>query len=356
MAVALYVTSTETYSGKTAVCVGIAQRMRHDGLKVGYFKPLSFSARREEQGPVDEDSRVIKRLLGLKEPLSVLCPVMITPTVLDQIVRGQKIDLADQIKAAYEKIAADKDVVIIEGANNMATGCLIDMSGIEVVEQFKAKCIVVVRYRADLVIDHLLIAKRVVGDPVIGSVINTIPQGRMQWVEEAVKPFCEKRGIRIFGALPQDRLLMATTVKEIAEAVNGDIICAANRSDTLVENLMVGAMTVESALDYFRRKANKAVITGGDRTDLISAALETSTACLILTGNLHPGAQILARAEEQGVPLIMSRHDTMTTVERVESTFGKVRFHDEKKMLRFESMMDERFDYAGLYTALDLKV
>jgi dethiobiotin synthetase len=74
MATALYITSTETYSGKTALAVGIAQRMRHDGLRVGYFKPLSFSAAREEQGPVDEDSRVIKRLLGLKEATSRISP------------------------------------------------------------------------------------------------------------------------------------------------------------------------------------------------------------------------------------------------------------------------------------------
>jgi uncharacterized protein len=355
MAIALYVTSTETYAGKTALTVGIAQRMRRDGLRVGYFKPLSFSATREEKGPVDEDSRVIKRLLGLKEPLDLLCPVMITPSVLDRIVRGETPKFSDRITSAYEQIATDKDVVIIEGANNMASGCLIDMSGIEIVEAFQAKAIVVVRYRADLVLDHLLIAKRVIGDPVIGSVINTIPHGRLEWVQSAVKPFCEKRNIKIFAALPEDRLLMATTVEEIADAINGEILCAVDHTDALVESLMVGAMSAESALQYFHRKHNKAVITGGDRTDLLFAALETSTSCLILSGNLNPGPQVLAQAEEQGVPVIISRLDTMTTVERVERCFGKVRFHDEKKMLRFDSMLDERFDYASLYAELGIK-
>lgn len=356
MAIALYVTSTETYAGKTALCVGIAQRMRRDGLRVGYFKPLSFSATQEEHGPVDEDTRVIKRLLGLKESLDELCPVMITPSKLERIIRGEQPDLADQIKSAYEKVAKDKDVVIIEGANNMATGCLINMSGIEIVAAFKAKCIVVVRYRADLVIDHLLIARRVVGDAVVASVINTIPQGRLDWVEKHVKPFCEKRGIKIFATLPEDRLLMATTVEEIAESLGGEVLCAQDHTDALVESVMVGAMTADTALKYFHRKHNKVVITGGDRTDLLLAALETSTACLVVSGNIHPGAVILGAAEEQGVPVIMSRYDTMTTVERVERCFGKVRFHDEKKMLRFDSMLDERFDYAALYAELGLKV
>lgn len=354
MAIALYVTSTETYSGKTALAVGIAERMRRDGFTIGYFKPLSFTATREDHGPVDEDTRVIKRLLGLKEPLEQMCPVMITPTIMDQIVRGKAPDFKDRIMTSYDKIAAGKDVVIIEGANNMATGCLIDMSGIEITAAFNAKSVVVVRYRADLIIDHLLIAKRVVGDAVVGSVINTVPHGRVQWVEEAVRPFCEQRGINIFAVLPEDRLLMATTVAEIVQALHGEVLCAEERTDALVENIMVGGMGAEAALDHFRRKANKAVIAGGDRTDLLAAALETSTACLILSGGINPGANILARAEEQGVPVILSRHDTMTTIEMVGRSMGKVRFHDPKKMLRFDSMLEERFNYAGLYAALGM--
>jgi uncharacterized protein len=355
MAIALYITSTETYSGKTALCVGLAHRMSRDGLKVGYIKPLSFSARRDEKGVVDEDSRVIKRLLGLKEPLDVLCPVLITPSLLDRIIVGEKLDLIDRIMSAYKTVAADKDVVIVEGANNMATGCLIDMSGIELTAAFKAKSIVVVRYRYDLVIDHLLIAKRVVGDAVVGSVINTVPRGRMEWVEKLIKPFCEKRGIRVFGILPEDRLLMAITVQEIADSIGGEVLCAKNRMDNLVENVLVGAMGVESAFQYLRRKPNNVLVTGSDRGDLMLAALETSTACLVLSGQSHPDAQVVSRAEDQGVPIILSHTDTMTAVERVERCFGKVRFHDPKKMLRFDEMLEERFDFAGLYAALGIK-
>jgi len=303
---------------------------------------------------MDEDTRVIKRLLGLKEPLGILCPVLLTQSLIDRILRGEAFGVADRIQDAYHKVAVDKDVVVLEGANNLAAGCIVDMCGIEIINAFQAKSVVVVRYRADLVVDHLLIAKRVVGEPVIGAVINTVPPGRLGYVETAVAPFCEKRGVHIFASLPQDRLLMATAVGEIAETIAGEVLCAQDHLDDLVEHVMVGAMTVDSALQYFRRKANKVVITGGDRTDLISAALDTSTACIVLTGNLHPGAVILARAEEQGVPIILSRHDTMVTVDLINRCFGKVRFHDQTKLLRFESLLDERFDYAGLYAALGL--
>jgi BioD-like phosphotransacetylase family protein len=113
-------------------------------------------------------------------------------------------------------------------------------------------------------------------------------------------------------------------------------------------------MSVDSALTYFRRKPNKAVITGGDRPDIQLAALETSTKCLILTGNLRPSPIILGRAEEVGVPMILVRQDTLTAVEVIERFFGKTRFHQEKKVQRFEEMLQDRFDYEQLYDALQL--
>ena len=87
--------------------------------------------------------------------------------------------------------------------------------------------------------------------------------------------------------------MLSVSVGELAEFLSGKILCCADKVDELVEHLMVGAMSVDSALTYFRRKPNKAVITGGDRPDIQLAALETSTKCLILTGNLQPSPIIL---------------------------------------------------------------
>jgi uncharacterized protein len=355
MVVALYVASTETYSGKSALCIGLMRRLRNDGFKVGYFKPVSFTPKQEESGASDEDARVVKETFFLEEPLDVICPVLITHTVMESIIRGTSPDFAAKIKAAYATVAQNKDIVIIEGANNVASGSLIEMSGIEIIAAFNAKAVVVVRYRDDLVLDHLLIAKRVVGDPVIGAVVNSVPSHRMDFVEKEVAPFCLKRNIKVFGTLPQDRVLLSTSVGEIVEALQGEVLSGQDHMDELVENLLVGAMSVDSALKYLRRKTNKVVITGGDRPDLQLAALETAAKCLVLTGNLHPSPIILGRAEELGIPIILVKQDTLSAVDIVEGTFGRVRFHDEKKIRRFEALLTEHFDFPGLYSSLGLR-
>jgi len=65
-----------------------------------------------------------------------------------------------------------------------------------------------------------------------------------------------------------------------------------------------GAMDVEHALRVFRRISRKAVVTGGYRTDIQLAALETDTVCLVLTGGVTPNELIQARAREKGVAIL----------------------------------------------------
>lgn len=351
----LYITSTETFSGKSALCVGLAKRFERDGYRTGYMKPISSGARLAT-GLVDEDAEFFKQTFGLPDSLDDMVPIGIAPRTVEALLRGEEeIDFVGRLRSAYERIAEGRDIVLLEGGVNLREGYLIGLPTPQVAELLDARELVVVKYNEDLqILDDPLTAKARLGDSLIGVVLNAIPRQRMPFVQELVKPALEERGVPVLAVLPQERLLLSISVGELAEFLNGKILCGVDKTDELVEHLMVGAMSVDSALTYFRRKPNKAVITGGDRPDIQLAALETSTKCLILTGNMQPSPIILGRAEEVGVPMILVRQDTLTTVEIIERFFGKTRFHLEKKVDRFQEMLEDRFNYDYLYGALGL--
>ena len=75
---------------------------------------------------------------------------------------------------------------------------------------------------------------------------------------------------------------------------------------------------------------------------------------LILTGNLRPTPQVIDRAEEREVPIILVPDDTLTTVDRAERLFGRVRFHQEAKLRRFSDLLDTHFAFDRLYEAIGL--
>lgn len=184
--------------------------------------------------------------------------------------------------------------------------------------------------------------------------VNAVPDRELDLFSDTVVPILEEQGVPIMGLLPRQRLLVATTVGELADGIDGEILAGEEFADALVENLTVGAMGVDHALTHFRRKPNKAVITGGDRSDIHLAALETSTRCLILTGNLHPSPLILTQAEEKGVSVILSRQSTLETVEMINQFFGRTRFHQTQKLEQFQKIFESNFDFSQLYQVLDL--
>lgn len=354
--VTLYIASTESASGKTALCVGLGKRLQKDGFSVGYMKPISLSARRLEGQVVDEDAQFIKEELDLREPIADLVPIPLDAFAVESIMRKQKwLDYPKRLVDIYNRASEGKDVMLLEGVDRLSAGSLIRLPVNNVCQLLNAKSLTVVRYADLLTLDAVLFYREVLGDSMTGTVLNGVPQRRMESAEEVAKPYLQREGILVFGILPEEKFLRSVSVRQLAETLGAEIVCCADRVEELVENLMVGAMTSDVALSYFRRTPNKAVITGGDRSDIQLAALQTPTKCLILTGNLHPQDMILGIAQEQGVPIIVTQHDTLTAVEIVEGFFGRSRFQQEKKVQRFEELLDQHFNFTNLYLTLGLK-
>ena len=156
--------------------------------------------------------------------------------------------------------------------------------------------------------------------------------------------------------MPRSPLLRSVTVGELVRRLSARVICCEERQELLVETLNIGAMNVNSAMEFFRRRRNMAVVTGADRTDIQFAALEASTQCLILTGAGEPLPQLISRAEELDVPLLKVDHDTLATVEVIEQAFGHVRLHESVKATYAFRLVEEHCYLDRLFSALNLPV
>jgi hypothetical protein len=246
-------------------------------------------------------------------------------------------------------------VVLLEGPGNLGEGSLFHLSFEDLVNGIAAKVILVARYYSPLIVDGLLKAKKELGANLLGVVINDIPATEVTEIENLIKPFLEKQGIPVLGALPQNNLLRSVSVRELAHQLKAKILCRPDRLDLMVDSLTIGAMNVNSALEYFRQGENKAVVTGGDRTDLQLAALETSTSCLILTGHVPPQALIVSRAEDLEIPILSVNLDTLKTVEIVDQAFGTVRLQESIKVDCIQQLMKDHFNFQDFLQKFGLK-
>lgn len=352
----LYVVSTETFVGKSAVCIGLLDHAQRDGFNIAYMKPVSVSMAGGEDAFLDEDAEFIRNHFQLADPLDRITPVLLTQNVIARILRGQSPECAKRLRDAYVTVSRDKDFVVLEGANHWAEGSLVDLSADQVSDMLQAPVLLISRYRTTIMVDAVLAVQRYLGDRLVGVLVNQVDETQFDFVRERVVPFLEDRGVPVFATLAQDPQLAGVTVTDLWEHLGGQFIGQHAWGSKLVESMMIGAMGPESALSHFRRRSNKAVITGGDRTDLQMAALETSTSALVLTGNIRPSAVAIDRAEEREVPIIVVSDDTITAVERAETIFGQIRFKQSAKIQRFTRLLDECFDFARLYDQLGMVV
>ncbi len=349
------IASTSPYSGKSGIALSVLNALAERGFDAGYFKPYGAMPVTIDGVRTDEDAHYINKTLAHPSPVDAVCPVVATSDFISGVLAG---DIGEQTLAVSEAFAvcsAGRDVMVVEGPTDSFQGASVGISVPQVATLLDAHVLLVGRPLdgPDLPDSVICEAHRLEGR-LAGVVLNWVQEWQMDFVLNQTAPFLRARGIPVFGILPHEPVLSSVTVAEIAEALNGTVLSAEGHLDEPVESFMVGAMGQDKALRFFRRKARKAVITGGDRADVQLAALETNTHCIILTGNMPPSSIVLARAEELGVPMLLVESDTLTAVERMESLMGRTRLHDEAKVARIREMFDEAVDCDALFHAIGL--
>lgn len=350
----LLVGSTEPYSGKSAATLGLASHLQKQGFQVAYGKPIGQCAQDNcSTGGPDPDLDFIAGSLGLKladQPPNIL--QLDQNALLEQMQSPRRVDYLEPLRAYAATTHAD--LVVLEGPGDLREGQLFGLSLVEVATALKAQVLLIGRYHSAGVVESLLAASQLLGDSLAGVLLNDVSEQNLSKAESVVRPFLESQGIPVLGILPSNRLLRSISVGELARQLEAEILCCEDRLDLMVEDFAIGAMNVNAALKYFRKSEHKAVITGGDRTDIQLAALETSTLCLILTGRLPLDDRIRARAEELEVPILSVDLDTFATIERIERVFGQVRLHETAKVLCIQELMSKNFDFSRLFAQLSL--
>lgn len=351
---AILVSSTTPYSGKSGIALALISTLAARGLSVGYFKPYGAMPVTVDGVLTDQDALYINSTLEKPAPLEAVCPVVRTHAFVERALAHDVGDLTIEVKKSFAVCSEGRDVLVIEGPSNPYQASSVGLAVPDLTDMLNAPALLVDRVGGVDLPDSVVCEARRLGDCMRGVIFNWAHEPQEDFMRGRITPFLQSRGIHVFGTLPADPALSSVTVREIVDSLDGAVLSADDRLDEPVETFMVGAMGQDKALRFFRRKARKAVITGGDRADVQLAALETNTRCIILTGNQPPSSLVLARAEELGVPMILVDTDTLSAVEKMEGLMGRTRLHDAAKAARIREMFERSVDLPALMKAYEI--
>jgi len=259
--------------------------------------------------------------------------------------------------AAFERARKDADVLIVGGGPAPFSMASLGSDGPTLAEAFGTPVMLVIRVSGDYDVDRAMLYNDVFGRRglrVVGTVLNRVPAALLEKARGLYRPLLQDRGIAVLGIIPLRTEAACPTGREFVEVLGAEVLVGHENLGRPVEEVLVGAMTLESALSYFRRIPNKAVITGGDRADLALAALETSTSLLLLTGGYYPDVQVLARAGEKGVPVALVAMDTYRTIEGLRGLSRRLKANDPEGLRATRESVEAHCDLEALDRALGL--
>jgi len=338
-------------SGKTAVCAAIAARLQEEGHKVAYLKPVWSpvgAAARE-----DEDALLMRSLLRLECTTPEISLLAASPHYLTRYEESG--ECVSRVLAAFGRMGSNCDMVIVEGTASPHLMSALGIDAVTLARKMEIPALLVNKVESDYSLDDIILfAEHLRHNEVelIGIILNNVPRQLLDKCEGVYRPILEERGYPVIGVIPKRLEVTAPTVREFRDVLEGEVLTGEEQLDRLVEDVQIGAMTLESAIRYMRRATNKAVITGGDRSDICLAALETNTSVLILTGGLYPNVRVIARAEEKEVPVILVRYDTYGTVQRLQDVSRKLTPDDKRGLKLARRVFDDHVDWFRLATAL----
>ena len=331
----LYVVSDREGAGKTAVCATLAGKLAGMDSKTALVKPIAASGLAAGDDP---DAASYAGLLGTSTdgwpfrdgsgPLTG--------------------EMENRTKAEVDRLSSSADVVIVEASAALQADEHRRLAG-----TLDAKVLVVLAYSPDIPSEAATSWLAELGDRTVGVVVNGVTRHRGREARGALTPSISGAdGAATLGIVPEDRTLLSVSVRQLAEHLDGRFMLDEDASEELVEHLMVGGMGMDPGEHYFGIHDSKAVIVRGDRPDLHMAALNTSTACMVMTKGIEPIEYVQYEAKEEGVPIIVVQTDTLQTMEALNGLVDSARFDHPLKLARYTELADEHIDLPALFGAL----
>jgi hypothetical protein len=182
------------------------------------------------------------------------------------------------------------------------------------------------------------------GDRLVGSIAIAVNPNAI----EEVARLLTNGDLRPLALLPEDRTLAAPSVGEIGATLGARVLYPGENEREVVEDVLIGPVYADPARPLFRRFAAKAILAPFNKTDLHLAAIETSAACLVITGGHEPSPYVLDRARGEATTILLSDQDTPGTVASLADVWSQTRFRGDRKADAAYAYLEGRLDFASL--------
>ncbi|UIN31466.1 phosphate acetyltransferase [Microbacterium binotii] len=371
MAQSILITSAEGHSGKSTIALGVLEALSHATARVGVFRPIARST--------TERDYVLEMLLD-HDGVDLAYDDCIG-VGYDDMHADPDAALA-RIVERYKTVEAQCDAVVILGSDYTDVGSPAELGyNARIAANLGAPVLLVVGGRAQqgqseqlgtsdprTPADIAQIAKLSVGElrqaraELFAVVATRVDPAMLDETIEAVRDIVPA-GIEVpVWALPEDRFLVAPTVRGVMRSVDGTLVKGDEELLTReVLGVIVAAMSPANVLP--RLSDGAVVVIPADRTEVLLATLLAhasgtfpSLSAIVLNGPFPLPADIDRLIDGLGsrLPIIATDRDTYDTSVRIMNTRGRLAADSQRSYDTALSLFERHVDGAELTRLLGL--
>ena len=357
----LFIAATRQNEGKTTVSLGLASALQKRYPRIGYIKPVGQRFIEVETQKIDEDIILMDRVYRLNCPLVDMSPIAVDPEFTRKYLqKSNRDELVQRIEEAFDRVAWEKEFVICEGSGHAGVGSVFDLSNARVAKLLGAKVIIVSQGGIGKPIDEVCLNQALFCQEqveVIGVILNKVLPEKLEFIRKFARQGLERQGLELLGVLPLRPILSSPTLELIREELNAEPLNRSTQYQNLVEEVVVGAMSVRSALSYFKKGV--LVITPGDREDILLAAATTMSgqgadglAGIILTGGQRPSPSVMRVVEALPFPVLAIDAESYRVASKVHDLTVKTRPADTAKIGVIRDLISRHVDVERILAAV----
>jgi len=331
----LVITSMRHNAGKTSMIIGLAKALNK---KINYLKPFGDRLLYRKKRLWDYDAALIASILDLEEAPEDMSVGFNHSRLLYSLDRdATKTKVLELLQTAGKKM----DMVFIESGKDISYGGSVYLDAACLAAFIEAKLIVVISGNEETVLDDITFIKNHInleGVNLKGIIINKISNAA-DFVDIHL-PKIKQMGVNVLGVIPFYEELTRFSVYDLADRLFAKVITCESHLNRFIKNILIGSMSVSAAkANPIFYQENKVIITSGDRSDMILAAMENNTAAIILTNNILPPDDIISKATELQIPLLLVTSDTYSVARQIDLMEPLLTKDDANKISLIEQMI-----------------
>jgi BioD-like phosphotransacetylase family protein len=358
----LFITSTRHNEGKTLVTLGLTAAFSKRLRSVGYMKPVGKGSVEFAGEKIDHDAVLIKEACNIPAFVRDMGPVCYDGFPTSWISQEGRDAVVRKIRSSFDRAAANRDLMIIEGTGNAAAGAAFGLSNAFMAKLLDAKVVLVASGGVGQPTDEIFLNKNFfdkAGVEVVGAIVNKAFPHEFERIDHWMRRALEAMGVRLLGVIPYDDDLARATMLNLFERFRGKVLNGEAAMGQPLGKVVLGAMSAGSALEHL--SGHVTLICPSDREDVLISALSAmyiggrkdfALASIVLTGPDKLSAAALQMIRRTAIPVLHVEPDAFSVVAEVHAANFKILPEDETKIRRAVETVEERIDLKMLLDSL----